>query len=279
MASPPLSLDHIIILVPYSYLQTPPLWITQNFTITPGGRHGDNKTENILICFQDGSYIEIIAFINDDPKLRKGHWWDKPFGIVDYAFTSPNSAAANFEEVQKRLEAAETEIRYEEPRAGQRERPDGELVKWQITFPVTTGGFQRGELPFFCHDVTDRGLRVPMRKENTTHPSSAYGVKDLLIYAPEAHVKVVTKAYSAIFNSPNLSEPGETDQGVFTTKRLVPVASAPETVAFTVQASTEERQTKAMEEREGVLLGDKVISVIGVIAPGGGITLRINVEA
>jgi hypothetical protein len=37
-------------------------------------RHGDNKTENKLIIFADGSYIELIAFIDDDPKLRDGHW-------------------------------------------------------------------------------------------------------------------------------------------------------------------------------------------------------------
>lgn len=37
-------------------------------------RHGDNKTENKLIIFADGSYIELIAFIDDDPGLREGHW-------------------------------------------------------------------------------------------------------------------------------------------------------------------------------------------------------------
>jgi hypothetical protein len=74
MPFPHLSLDHIIILVPYATLQTPPHWITSNFTFTPGGRHADGKTENRLICFQDGSYLELIAFINDDLKLREGHW-------------------------------------------------------------------------------------------------------------------------------------------------------------------------------------------------------------
>jgi hypothetical protein len=28
-----------------------------------------------LILLADGSYIELIAFINDDPALREGHWW------------------------------------------------------------------------------------------------------------------------------------------------------------------------------------------------------------
>jgi hypothetical protein len=66
-------LDHIIILVSYQELQSLPAWIPKNFTVTPGGRHADGKTENKLICFEDGSYIEFIAFINNDPKMREGH--------------------------------------------------------------------------------------------------------------------------------------------------------------------------------------------------------------
>jgi hypothetical protein len=139
--------------------------------------------------------------------------WDKPFGIVDFAFTSPDGAVVNFEEVQKRLEGIEgNEVRYDKPNAGERKRPDryvlpftlnlspvldadlnSELVKWHTTFPLTTNGFQRGELPFFCHDVTDRALRVPMSKENITHPSFAYGIKDLLIYVPESRISALTK--------------------------------------------------------------------------------------
>lgn len=45
------------------------------FTISPGGRHADNRTENRLVIFADGSYLELIAFINDDPEKREGHWW------------------------------------------------------------------------------------------------------------------------------------------------------------------------------------------------------------
>jgi hypothetical protein len=67
--------SHIIILVPYELLTSPPSWLTSAFTVSPGGRHADNRTENRLILLADGSYIELIAFINDDPALREGHWW------------------------------------------------------------------------------------------------------------------------------------------------------------------------------------------------------------
>ncbi|OCL03243.1 hypothetical protein AOQ84DRAFT_392409, partial [Glonium stellatum] len=72
---PPPQLDHIVILLPHADLLNPPAWLTKHFTISPGGRHADNRTENKLILFQDGSYIELIAFIDDDPARRAGHWW------------------------------------------------------------------------------------------------------------------------------------------------------------------------------------------------------------
>lgn len=99
-------LDHIIVLVPYASLAHTPAWIIDNFTITPGGQHADRKTENQLICFRDGCYVELIAFVNDDPKNREGHrWGGKQFGIIDFAFTHRTGDAADlFSELQERLD-------------------------------------------------------------------------------------------------------------------------------------------------------------------------------
>lgn len=74
MSSAP-QIDHIVLLLPYALVTSPPEWLTSAFTISPGGRHADNRTENRLILFADGSYLELIAFINDDPEKREGHWW------------------------------------------------------------------------------------------------------------------------------------------------------------------------------------------------------------
>ncbi|TVY52110.1 hypothetical protein LSUE1_G010379, partial [Lachnellula suecica] len=70
---------------------------------TPGGRHADNATENKLICFADGSYIELIAFLSSPPPSN--HWWGlKPYGIIDFAFTTTNASAfTNYETVSQRL--------------------------------------------------------------------------------------------------------------------------------------------------------------------------------
>ncbi|CAG8973115.1 hypothetical protein HYALB_00007592 [Hymenoscyphus albidus] len=165
------SLDHILILLPYETLNSLPSSLTDNFTISPGGAHSDGLTENKLIIFRDGSYIELIAFtpFADESGGRSTHWW------------------ADFEGVNSRLGGV-SGIQYEKPRAGARIRPDGQKVEWFVTFPKIggeSGISQRGVLPFFCHDVTDRRLRVPLDEENVTHPCGALGVEGFNVFVGE----------------------------------------------------------------------------------------------
>ena len=74
--------------------------------------------------------------------------------------------------------------------------------------PILGGtDIRKGELPFFCHDVTPRALRVPDSQENTTHPSLAYGIKSLCLYIPQDRVQVLVDAYEAILG--DVEEEGE----------------------------------------------------------------------
>lgn len=188
-------IDHIIILLPYADITNPPPWLTANFTISPGGRHADDKTENRLIPLADGSYIELIAFIDDDPARRAGHWWDKPYGIVDWALTSPSQPGEEVEAVNARLGRAGSGVRYEKPRRGGRTRPDGVKMEWEVTFPEGTG---RGFVPFWCHDVTERGRRVPGGEEAVGHPCGAMGLGGVRVGVEEGRVEGVREAIRAI---------------------------------------------------------------------------------
>ncbi|KAF2720046.1 hypothetical protein K431DRAFT_286198 [Polychaeton citri CBS 116435] len=174
--------DHFVLLLPYKDIVDPPNWVTENFRVSPGGRHVDGRTENKLVIFSDGTYLELIAFVEDDPQKRNGHWWDKPFGIVDFALTSPNVNDFDVDALNARIEKAGSVVRYQQPIKGGRTRPDGVEMEWKVTFPVTnTEGVQRGVVPFFCHDLTPRERRVPASKESTTHPSEAVGVAGIRI--------------------------------------------------------------------------------------------------
>jgi hypothetical protein len=189
-----LRLDHVILLLPYDMLANPPSWITDNFTVSPGGRHGDNKTENRLILFRDGTYLELIAFINDDPEKRKGHWWDKPFGVVDYAYTTTK---LDHDGIVGRLKDRGLDLSYGKPRSGGRLLPDGREVNWEVTFPK---GISRGNIPFFCTDVTPRERRVPITEANTTHPCGALGMAGMLLEVDEGRLRMLSKASAAILD-------------------------------------------------------------------------------
>ncbi|KAF2764728.1 hypothetical protein EJ03DRAFT_331627 [Teratosphaeria nubilosa] len=192
-SDPPTQFDHAVLLVPYHDLRKPPSWVTNNFTLSPGGRHADGKTENCLIMFRDGTYLELIAFINDDPEKRKGHWWDKPFGIVDFALTGGDF---NHGHLSEGLSQAKSKIEYEEPKEGGRmmEKPRREL-RWKVTFPK---GVKRGTAPFWCNDVTPRDWRAAATDGNTRHPSGAIGLAGMTVEVPEEEFEDAEKAYGVL---------------------------------------------------------------------------------
>lgn len=206
-----LQLDHLILLLPHKDLIEPPLWLTENFTITPGGRHAGGKTENKLIVFRDGTYIELIAFIDDDKKNRSGHWWgDKKPGLIDYALTTPAGTGDDAHKaLVKRIKAADTgfeDAGYRNPQAGGRTMPSGEEIKWKVAFPE---GVHRGEAPFFCYDVTPRNRRVPSDDTAaTTHPSGAVGIFQVTVLVPAMETGNYVNLYSAIMDKPPKSSLG-----------------------------------------------------------------------
>ncbi|KAF2096842.1 hypothetical protein NA57DRAFT_15763, partial [Rhizodiscina lignyota] len=204
-------LDHIIILIPYSLLQSLPNSITSLFTISPGGRHADNKTENKLVIFSDGVYFEFISFIDDSADLKSGHWWGAlPNGIIDFALTSQEVGDVEVvrltlnglgSESEQGEEPANLGITYAEPRAGGR-TTGGHEIKWHVTFPTSThpsDSVKRGSVPFWCHDVTQRTWRVTSDSaEATTHPSGALGVKSITVGVPSAKFTQYCKVYGGI---------------------------------------------------------------------------------
>lgn len=199
-------LDHVVLLLPHGDVANPPEWLTEHFTISPGGRHADGKTENKLVLFSDGTYLELIAFTSEDS--RKGHWWDKPFGVVDFALTSPDEKFPELSSIKDRLANTDTGISYQQPQEGGRLRPDGVELKWRVTFPINCS---RGEAPFWCHDISARDRRVPCAEDNTSHPSGVLGMAGVEIKTV-SHARLST-ATAAILDG-NLGQKGQYGVGV-----------------------------------------------------------------
>ena len=58
----------------------------------------------------------------------------------------------------------------------------------------------RLDTPFFCHDVTDRALRVPYAEKeiSETHPCEARGILSVEVLVPEAKIDSYIKLYTSI---------------------------------------------------------------------------------
>ena len=84
-------LDHLVVLV-RDLDRAIRDYETLGFTVTPDGEHADGLTSNALIPFKDGSYLELVAFLDpDDP--RDNVWGWRPFlfssgGLIDYCLAS-----------------------------------------------------------------------------------------------------------------------------------------------------------------------------------------------
>lgn len=167
-----LKLDHLVILVP-DLLAAVADYQQLGFTVTPGGTHADGLTHNALIAFADGTYIELIAFV-DPADTRDNVWgWRKHMrhngGLIDYCMAADNLAAS--------VTTFRTNgLNISDPAAGGRQRPDGTALQWRSAHFWQAGR----ELPFLIEDVTPRSLRVPGGSA-AQHANNVTGIRELVI--------------------------------------------------------------------------------------------------
>ncbi|KAI7278124.1 hypothetical protein KC345_g6163 [Hortaea werneckii] len=196
-------LDHVVMLLPYEDIIDPPSWITDKFHVSPGGKHADGRTENKLVLFRDGTYLELLAFTRDDSEKRKGHFWgDKANGVIDFALTPRESLDVST--LRDRLGEAGSDISYADPIEGGRRTADRQELKWKVTFPGP--GVERGMVPFFCEDLTPRERRVPAMNGNTHHPCGAVGLSGVVIEVSDGHYERLNKSMGAIVNAASIEQ-------------------------------------------------------------------------
>ena len=166
------------------------------FAVTPGGEHADGLTRNALIPFRDGSYLELVAFLDPDDS-RDNAWGWRPFlslggGLIDYCAASGDLGAD-----VRRLEDLGFDV--EGPTDGGRRLPDGAEIRWR-----TARIHQDGRvLPFLIEDLTPRPLRVPGGPP-AEHPNGAIGISRLELATPEA--EGAAKDLAALIGDPDTSE-------------------------------------------------------------------------
>ena len=154
-------IDHIVIAVP-DLAAARTSYAALGFTVVPGGRHPVG-THNALIAFGDGSYVELIAFYEDNP----AHKWWTPLqaggGLVDFCMQT-DDLRGDTEAFRK------AGVSIDDPAPLSRVRPDGYQLRWVLSIPR---GDHRGVAPFLIQDETPREERVP---RETAHPNGVTGI-------------------------------------------------------------------------------------------------------
>lgn len=174
-------LDHLVVLV--RNLEAAVRYHEDlGFTVTPGGEHADGLTRNALIPFEDGSYLELVSFL-DPEDTRDNIWRWRRFlttggRLIDYC------AASKDLEVEVRCLRG-CGFAVDGPHEGGRRLPDGREIRW-----LTASVRQEGRmLTFLIEDLTPRELRVPggssARHPNGATANGATGFIRLDIAVPE----------------------------------------------------------------------------------------------
>jgi catechol 2,3-dioxygenase-like lactoylglutathione lyase family enzyme len=169
-------LDHLVILVRDLELASAD-YERLGFSVARGGEHADGLTRNALVPFEDGTYLELVSFLDpEDPTDNVWGWrgFYPREGLIDYCVASDDLDAD-----AKRLESLGFGV--DGPDDGGRRLPDGTSVRWRSARIRQEDRI----FPFLIEDLTPRELRVPGGPA-TRHPNGATGVLRLEISAPDA---------------------------------------------------------------------------------------------
>lgn len=191
-------LDHLVILV-RDLAEATWDYERRGFTVTPGGEHADGLTRNALIPFRDGSYLELVAFVDsDDPRDNVWGWrpfvaQDCPGGLIDYCAATDDVEATARDLRERGFDVIG-------PDDGGRRLPDGSEVRWRTARVIQEGRM----LPFLIEDLTPRDRRVPGGPA-AEHPNGARSISRLEVSAGNTAGDAARAAeqYAALTGSPS----------------------------------------------------------------------------
>ncbi len=157
-------------------------WRDRGFTVRAGGVHAGGLSENALVGFADGSYVELFAFV-DLGRARAAHSWapvaERGGGWADFALASDDLT-------RDVAELGDLIVRPIEE--GGRTRPDGVRIAWRVARLVSP-------LPFLIQDVTARELRVPSG-DAAVHANGVNGIATVVVGARD--VAAVAARYARL---------------------------------------------------------------------------------
>jgi len=179
-----LGIDHLVIVVK-DLDQAAQDYTQLGFTVVRGGQHPVGS-HNVLISFEDGSYLEIIAFYREAIDHR---WWNplkKGERLVDFCLQTNDLRG----DTQKLQQAG---VAINNPVPWSRKRPDGFELKWRLSLAT---GNHRGVAPFLIEDITPRTERIP---QEFIHNNGITGIEKVIIAVGE--LSQIDRWYGALLGT------------------------------------------------------------------------------
>lgn len=150
------------------------------------------------------------------------------------------------------------------------------MVRWSVTFPRGENGGQgsRGRVPFFCHDLTERALRVP---EGVEHASGVLGVKEITVVVGRRSVlEELRGVYEGIFGVEAVTSGGD-GEIVFEIGRVKEVSGLETGPRVVLRLARDEGEEKKVEAR-GFWFGHVVLSARSTNGKESGRLERIDTD-
>lgn len=159
------------------------------FTVLDGGEHADGATHNALICFADGTYLELLALTGKESNSPKAQgyadWLNMGGGTVGYALLSDDLDADI-----KAMKAQGVDVG--DVKTGGRVTTEGVELQWK------SASIDGTISPFFIEDVTPRENRVPNDLGSITHPNQVSGIVEVRFMVDD--LTKTHKFYTAILD-------------------------------------------------------------------------------
>jgi hypothetical protein len=214
----PFRFDHAVVIVP-SLAAAVGRYAGAGFTVTLGGRHDAIPTENALIAFADGSYLELMAVRDEEARaslaqLAASGRWESHLrgasaigrrflprlvgapGVGDFAVCGVG--LERFAGAARRRGFAMTG-----PMPLARQQPDGTRLEMTLLLPAAN------HLPFLIEDRTPRAWRVPETALATTHANGATGVAGVTVRVEDVPATALELA-SLFDGAPRVDAEGRT---------------------------------------------------------------------
>jgi hypothetical protein len=164
-----LGIDHIVIAVRDPDAAAERITAEVGLAADGGGRHPGRGTFNRLIWLGD-SYLELMGI--DDPVLARGRGIGAgALALLERGEEGVSSFAIATDDIAADVRALRRHgSPYADPTPGERQRPDGEVVRWQTALPDVSG---ENGLPFLIehrYEGAEWGAEARDARAQLVHP-------------------------------------------------------------------------------------------------------------